>query len=305
MKKIVMLCGAAAMMITAVTSCGNSSSVSANGGFSDSLSVAIGTSQGARLASDYNTLPEEQKASLKKDDILRGFKQAVMTDTTQQGYLSGLQFGLQIAGQLYRYEQAGIHIDRSKLYDAYAKAFNSDSISPEELQKSQLELQTLAQQAQEKMMEFYRQQEEAAKAAKENAPEAKENKEKGEAYIKDAMAKDPSIKMTESGLAYKVINEGTGAAVGMDGRAKVKYTGKLIDGTVFDSNEGVSFSPRQVVPGFGEGLAMMKNGAKYVLYIPGNLAYGVDGTPDGKIGPNATLVFELETSDVTPAPTAK
>lgn len=301
MKKFVMLCGAAAMMITAVTSCGNSSSASADSGFGDSLAVALGASQGSRLASDYNTLPEEQKASLKKDDILRGFKQVIMTDTTQQGYLTGLSFGLQLAGQLYRYEQAGIKIDRSKLYDAYAKAFNADSISTEELQKAQLEFQTLAQQAQDKMMEFYRQQEEAAKAAKENAPEAKENKEKGEAYIKDAMAKDLSIKMTESGLAYKVINEGTGEAVGQNGRAKVKYTGKLIDGTVFDSNsEGVSFSPRQVVPGFGEGLAMMKNGAKYVLYIPGNLAYGVDGTPDGKIGPNATLVFEIETSDVEP-----
>ena len=72
-----------------------------------------------------NTLPEEQKASLKKDDILRGFKQVIMTDTTQQGYLTGLSFGLQLAGQLYRYEQAGIKIDRSKLYDAYAKAFSA------------------------------------------------------------------------------------------------------------------------------------------------------------------------------------
>ncbi len=302
MKKIVMLCGAAAMMLTAVTSCGNSGSSAASDNFNDSLAVSFGTSQGSRLASDYNTLPDDQKQSIKKDDILRGFKQVIMTDTTQQGYLTGLSIGLQLAGQLYRYEQAGINIDRNKLYNAYAKAFSSDSIDMVALQAVQTEFQQLAQKAQEKIMEYYAKQEEAAKAAKENTPEAKENKAKGEAFIKDAIAKDSSIKVTESGLAYKVINEGTGEAVGEGGRAKVKYTGRLIDGTVFDSNtEGVMFSTRQVVPGFGEGLAMMKNGAKYVLYIPGELAYGVDGTPDGKIGPNSTLVFELETSEVTPA----
>ncbi|MDE6116780.1 MAG: FKBP-type peptidyl-prolyl cis-trans isomerase [Duncaniella sp.] len=302
MKKIVMLCGAAAMMLTAVTSCGNSGSSAGSDSFGDSLAVAFGTSQGARLASDYNTLPEDQKKAFKKDDILRGFKQVIMTDTTQQGYLTGLSVGLQLAGQLFRYEQAGINIDRNKVYNAYAKAFSADSVDMIALQAAQNEFQQLAQQAQEKMMEHYRQQEEAAKAAKENSPEAKENKEKGEAFIKDAIAKDPSIKVTDSGLAYKVINEGTGEAVGDGGRAVVKYTGKLIDGTVFDSNtEGVPFSTRQVVPGFGEGLSMMKNGAKYILYIPANLAYGVDGTPDGKIGPNSTLVFEVETSDVTPA----
>lgn len=297
-----MLCGAAAMIITAATSCGNSGSSAADESFGDSLAVALGTSQGGRLATDYNTLPEEQKESLKKDDILRGFKQVIMTDTTQQGYLTGLSFGLQLAGQLYRYEQAGIKIDRNKLYNAYAKAFSADSVDVVALQAAQNDYQMLAQQAQQKMMEYYTRQQEAAKEAKENTPEAKENKAKGEAFIKDAMAKDPSIKKTESGLAYKVINEGTGDAVGDGGRAKVVYTGKLIDGTVFDSNsQGVMFSTRQVVPGFGEGLAMMKNGAKYVLYIPADLAYGVEGTPDGKIGPNSTLVFEVETSDVTPA----
>ncbi|MCM1137808.1 MAG: FKBP-type peptidyl-prolyl cis-trans isomerase [Duncaniella sp.] len=302
MKKIVMLCGAAAMMITAFTSCGNAGSSSAQGGFGDSLSVALGEAQGTSLVSEYLNLPEDQQKLYKKDDILRGVKQAIMTDTTQQGYMTGLSIGLQIAGQLMRYEQAGIHIDRNKVYQAYAKAFSVDSVSQEALTKAQMEFQTLAQEAQQKMMDYYNQQQEAAKAAKENAPEAKENKEKGEAYIKAEMAKDPSIKMTESGLAYKVINEGKGDAVGMDGRAKVKYTGKLIDGTEFDSNsQGVSFSPRQVVPGFGEGLAMMKEGAKYILYIPGNLGYGVDGTPDGKIGPNATLIFEVETSDVEPS----
>ncbi len=81
----------------------------------------------------------------------------------------------------------------------------------------------------------------------------------------------------------------------------MKYKGQLIDGTVFDSNdEGATLSPRGTVPGFAEGLAMMKKGAKYVLYIPGELAYGVDGQPQAGIGPNATLVFEVEAVEVTP-----
>ena len=301
MKKILAVCGLTAALLGA-SSCSNSGSTgAADQGFADSLSTYLGATNGMRLASEYNTIPEDQKQALRKDDILRGLKQVIMTDTTQQGYLTGLSFGLQLAGQLYRYEQAGISVDRAKIYEAYAKAFNTDSVSIEEMREAQTTFQMLAQQAQQKMMEYYQAQEEAAKAAKENSPEAKENKEKGAAYIQDAIKKDPSIKTTESGLAYKVINEGTGEAIGRTGSAVVKYKGQLIDGTVFDSNdEGATLSPRGTVPGFAEGLAMMKKGAKYVLYIPGELAYGVDGQPQAGIGPNATLVFEVEAVEVTP-----
>lgn len=301
MKKILAVCGVAAALL-GTTACNNGGSAnSADKGFADSLSTYLGSTQGMRLSSDYNSIPEEQKEALKKDDILRGFKQVIMTDTTQQGYLTGLSFGLQLAGQLYRYEQAGIPVDRAKVYEAYAKAFNTDSVSVEDMREAQTTFQMLAQQAQQKMMEYYQAQEEAAKAAKENSPEAKENKEKGAAYIQDAIKNDPSIKTTESGLAYKVISEGTGETVGKTGSAVVKYKGQLIDGTVFDSNdEGVKLSPRGTVPGFGEGLAMMNKGAKYVLYIPGEIAYGIDGQPQAGIGPNATLVFEVEAVEVTP-----
>lgn len=301
MKKILAVCGLAAALL-GTTACNNGGSAnSADKGFADSLSTYLGATQGMRLSSDYNTIPEEQKAALKKEDILRGFKQVIMTDTTQQGYLTGLSFGLQLAGQLYRYEQAGIAVDRAKVYEAYAKAFNTDSVSVDDMREAQTTFQMLAQQAQQKMMEYYQAQEEAAKAAKENSPEAKENKEKGAAYIQEAIKNDPSIKTTESGLAYKVINEGTGEAIGKTGSAVVKYKGQLIDGTVFDSNDqGANLSPRGTVPGFAEGLAMMNKGAKYVLYIPGELAYGVDGQPQAGIGPNATLVFEVEAVEVTP-----
>ena len=70
---------------------------------------------------------------------------------------------------------------------------------------------------------------------------------------------------------------------------------------MFDQNDNATFAPSQVIPGFGEGLGMMKKGSKYIFYIPGDLAYGANGTPDGKIGPMATLIFEVEAKDVTPA----
>ena len=98
-----------------------------------------------------------------------------------------------------------------------------------------------------------------------------------------------------------MVSEGSGEPVGKTGSAVVKYKGQLIDGTVFDSNEdGVSLSPRGTVAGFGEGLSMMNKGAKYILYIPGELAYGIDGAEQAGIGPNATLVFEVEAVEVTP-----
>ena len=302
MKKLIMACGVAALMLGASSCSKSASSDNANKGFGDSLSVAMGAAQGSHLLSEYMTLPEEQKANIKKEDLLRGLKQVIMTDTTQQGYLTGLSFGLQLAGQIFRYEEAGIPVDRAKLYEAYAKAFSADSINSDEMRGLQTNFQALAEQAQQKMMEYYQKQQEEARAAKENSPEAKENTEKGEAFLKEQMAKDPSIKVTPSGLAYKVIKEGEGEAVGANGSAKVKYTGKLIDGTEFDKNsDGVVMNPNRVVPGFGEGLSMMKNGSQYILYIPGKLAYGVDGNPQAGIAPNAMLVFEVETSDVTPA----
>ncbi|MCM1077555.1 MAG: FKBP-type peptidyl-prolyl cis-trans isomerase [Bacteroides sp.] len=302
MKKLFMACGVAAVLLSA-SSCGNSSSSSnENKGFGDSLSVALGEAQGSRLLAEYETLPEDQKANIKKEDLLRGFKQAIMTDTTQQGYLTGLSFGLNLVGQLFRYEEAGVPIDRAKLYEAYAKAFSADSVNNEAMREAQGTLQLLAEQAQQKMMEFYQKKEDEARAAKENSPEAQENAAAGQAYLKDQMAKDPEIKVTSSGLAYKVINEGTGEAVGANGSARVKYVGKLIDGKEFDKNQdGVTMNPNRVVPGFGEALSMMKNGSHYIIYIPGNLAYGVDGQPQAGIGPNAMLVFDVETSEVVPA----
>ncbi len=104
------------------------------------------------------------------------------------------------------------------------------------------------------------------------------------------------VKVTASGLQYQVVKEGTGAQPGPNDVVTVHYTGKLIDGTVFDSSvergEPATFAVGQVIPGWVEGLQLMREGAAYRLFIPSNLAYGPHGT--GPIQPNSTLIFDVQ-----------
>ena len=103
---------------------------------------------------------------------------------------------------------------------------------------------------------------------------------------------------TPSGLKYVTVVEGTGASPKETDVVTVHYTGRLLDGTVFDSSvergEPTSFPLQMVIKGWTEGLQLMKVGGKTVFYIPSNLAYGEQGTPGGPIGPNADLIFEVE-----------
>ena len=116
-------------------------------------------------------------------------------------------------------------------------------------------------------------------------------------------AKRPEITTTESGLQYEVLKEGSGAKPTPGDKVQVHYTGKLLDGTVFDSSvergEPATFGVTQVIQGWVEGLQLMKEGAKYRFYIPYNLAYGSRGA-GGKIGPYATLIFDVELLKINP-----
>jgi len=106
------------------------------------------------------------------------------------------------------------------------------------------------------------------------------------------------VQVTPTGLQYKVINEGTGAQPTATDDVTVHYTGKLIDGTVFDSSvergQPASFNVSGVIPGWTEGLQIMKEGAKYEFVIPSNLGYGPQGNPRGGIAGNSVLLFEVE-----------
>jgi len=121
--------------------------------------------------------------------------------------------------------------------------------------------------------------------------------------------KKPNIKTTASGLQYEVLKEGTGAKPQLTDTVKVDYVGTLQDGKTFDSSvdrgEPAVFPLGQVIPGWQEGIQLMTVGSKYRLFIPSSLAYGPQGA-GGVIGPNATLIFEVDLLSIeAPAPAKK
>jgi len=144
------------------------------------------------------------------------------------------------------------------------------------------------------MMAFQEKVEAEREAAQAQVSEG--NAEAGAAFLAENAQREGII-VTESGLQYEVVTAGEGASPGRDDEVEVHYRGTLIDGTVFDSSydrgQTVTFGVSQVIPGWTEALQLMKEGAKYNLYIPSDLAYGPGGAGQ-VIGPNATLIFEVE-----------
>ena len=136
----------------------------------------------------------------------------------------------------------------------------------------------------------------AAKQAEKMKGLAEKNSKEGEAFLAENKKKE-GVKTTGSGLQYKVITAGNGPMPKDTDTVSVNYRGTLIDGSEFDSSykrgEPVSFPVNGVIKGWTEALRLMKVGSKWQLFIPSNIAYGERGA-GGQIGPNATLIFEVE-----------
>ncbi len=125
---------------------------------------------------------------------------------------------------------------------------------------------------------------------------AEKNKKEGDAFLEENKKKEGIITLA-SGLQYKVITEGEGDSPSLADTVTVNYSGKFIDGTEFDSSykrgQPAVFRVNSVIPGLSEALQLMKPGAKWQVFIPGNLGYGERGAGQ-TIEPNETLIFEIE-----------
>jgi len=199
--------------------------------------------------------------------------------STEQAQL-GYTIGSQMASQLDNSDLFG-DIDLEALIAAFRDTAEGKEarLTSEQMQQAQLNFQ---QKAQAKIDEL-----------------ANTNKAKGDAYLVKNAAKE-GIVTTESGLQYEVLREGKGDQPAAESSVKVHYVGTLTDGTEFDSSyqrgTPTEFPVGGVIPGFSEGLQLMKAGAKYRFVIPSDQAYGVQGPPS--IGPNQALIFEVELIEV-------
>ena len=196
------------------------------------------------------------------------------TEAQKLGYIIGMDIGASL-------KQQGTEIDIDSLLEAVRATYNGDplAMTPEE-----------AASLRETFIAARR-----AEAEEQRASMAAINAEEGDKFLLENRSKE-GVQVTDSGLQYKVIVMGEGDKPSASDKVTVHYRGTLLNGEEFDSsysrNQPTSFQLDQVIPGWTEGVQLMPVGSKFMFYIPPNLAYGANG--GGPIGPNSTLIFEVE-----------
>jgi FKBP-type peptidyl-prolyl cis-trans isomerase len=211
------------------------------------------------------------------------------TDTDKISYCLGLDMGV-------RFSEMDIEVTP----EVFLKGME-DGISGAAPVLSEEERQRVMNTFEDIIME--RQMEMMAEEEKQTAELAAKNKEEGDQFLVENKEKEGVI-TTESGLQYIVIEEGQGDKPGADDTVSIHYLGTLLDGTEFDSsynrNQPATLALNGVIPGWTEGVQLMSPGAKYKFFMPSDLAYGPGGA-GGDIGPDATLIFEVELIEVKSA----
>lgn len=201
------------------------------------------------------------------------------TDAQKFGYTIGVDLGRSLQPVKDDVDLAAL---KQGIDDVYANPTDASKLKLDDKAREEVK-QTVAKKMQEKQVA-------------QRAEQEKKNADEGAKFLAEN-AKKAGVKATPSGLQYEVITEGKGAHPKASDKVTVHYRGTLLNGETFDSSydrgQPVSFPLANVIPGWTEGVQLMTPGAKYKFYIPANLAYGERGA-GAKIGPNATLVFEVE-----------
>jgi FKBP-type peptidyl-prolyl cis-trans isomerase FklB len=206
-------------------------------------------------------------------------KPSLKTDNEKVSYSIGLDIGA-------NFKRQSVELDSKALAAGIADGLSGakPALSEDEIRKVLADFQT--------------QMRDRAVAASQKA--ADENKKKGEAFLA-GNKKQKGVVVLPSGLQYKVVKEGKGAKPKATDTVSVHYRGTLVDGTEFDSSikrgEPAEFPVNQVIKGWTEALQLMPVGSKWELAIPSDLAYGAQGA-GAEIGPNSTLVFEVELLEI-------
>ena len=206
----------------------------------------------------------------------------VEVDLENKQHKQSYALGLNLSDQL---KQQGVDVNLDVFVQGFKDGFGGEStlLTADDAMKVLIEMQ---------------QEQQATQQAEQNKA-GEGNKKAGEAFLAENTKKEGVVTL-ESGLQYKVITAGSGAKPKKTDQVLCHYRGTLLDGTEFDSSYGrgepTQFGVSQLIPGWTEALQLMPAGSKWELYVPHYLAYGP--RPAGQIGPNSTLIFELELLEI-------
>jgi FKBP-type peptidyl-prolyl cis-trans isomerase FkpA/FKBP-type peptidyl-prolyl cis-trans isomerase FklB len=196
------------------------------------------------------------------------------TDAQKLGYIIGMDIGTSM-------KQQGTDLDLDAMFEAIKATYNGEPLAMTPEEAATIREAFIA--------------ERRASAEAEHQQAAAANAAEGDKFLLENRVKD-GVVLTDSGLQYKVVEMGDGPKPSATDTVTVHYRGTKLSGEEFDSsysrNQPMSFQLDQVIPGWTEGVQLMPVGSKFMFYIPASLAYGPNGP--GPIGPNATLIFEVE-----------
>lgn len=285
MKKFIFGLMAFAMMFASCSKSADTTTDAQQKLYNDSISEAYGTFVGSVIANQSSWTPEQKK------DFLRAF-QTVLNMGDSASTRHGATVGAQMAGEFEQFTSIGVTLDREIVISNFRKAFEADSISTQDAMQANQEFQRQYMAARQRF-------DEKSRAERAESAEAQQNIVSANNYVANLKNEDADVKTTESGLTYKVNVAGNEAKTANENSTvTVDYVGKHLNGQIFDQGENASFNLQGVIPGFREGLQLVGEGGEVTLYIPGDLAYGLDGQPNAGIGPNEMLIFELKLKSV-------
>lgn len=241
----------------------------------DSLSIATAVMWNDAFVEMYQNDPQ------KADSLFRGMNEAIKLFESASAYDRGLIEGVQLMLRRYEMMQNGIFINPAEIVATLSDLSQGKQVGMNRMS------------AEAYLKDYFN-------AAGNDTPDTVSVASQ-EAFLNEQLSREGVIK-TASGLLFETIKEGNGASPHSGDKVKLLYTGRLSDGTVFDqTKEGaVEFSVDNLVPGFIEGLKLMKAGGRYRIYIPAQLGYGAHGA-SGVIPGNAVLDFTIELIEVIPA----
>lgn len=291
----------ATLLVAVMSACGGDKTVN-NGelpqaeNFADSLTIRYGTQWGAAQNLNIAMLPEGEMARFDKDAYLAGLRAVLETDALSESMREGIGQGVAIAEQIESYAAVGIPMNRAIVLTAMKERLGSDTLGAEEYNRIQGEYDVKMSAVQNKILEKIRN--DRREQLMMNRRIEKGNLQAAEAFIAKEKKADASIVTTESGLHYKIIQQGNGQKPSIGRTVRLTYTIKGLDGRVIDSSRGETIDvvlDNSLIAGLLEGLQLMEKGTKTRFYIPSSLGFGRDNT---SVRPGEMIIVETELVDI-------